>query len=1026
MKKSFTLTIKLIVFGLFFNLTTLAQQTITGVVKDEEGQTLPGATVSVKGTTRGGVTEYNGTFSIEVDKGETLVFSVIGFTKQEVVIENQSYLEISLVTDISLLDEVVVVGYGTQTKSNVSGAITSIDQEALAGRPVADFQSALQGQVAGLNITNSSGAPGGNTTVRIRGTGSITGGSSPLYVIDGNIIQTGVGGAGDPFATINASDIESISVLKDASAAALYGARGANGVIIITTKKGKSGAPQINFNTFVGFQEVTKKLDMLNGAQYQSVYNTVQDNAGRPRYSNLDTSETLPTATDWQDEIFQNGLIQNYDLSVRGGGQNTTYYASVNRYSEEGTVLGTGFDRTSIRVNTETNLKRFSFGNTLNVSRANYDKEYNANGRGPVAWALSNSPLVEVRDPNNLGGFNGPTDADGNNRVLNPVASQTLIDNESTVDRVFGNLYAEYEFFDGFSFRVNAGFDVTNYDNYIFEPLYDLGNGELPVGSSGEPQATETRGESLSGLLENTLNYRRTFGKHNLDLLAGYTVQHVENSRLSLVTSGQNVSPNFPITGGSNNVVSLGSSYVEKRTESYLGRIIYDYDAKYLATFNYRRDGSSVFTRDNFYDDFLSGSLGWVISNESFMEDATLISNLKLRGSYGFLGNDQIDNNATVSTLDINPRYVLGGANPQTVVVGVGPGSQVANPNLVWEKQEQLNLGLDFGLFEGKWNTSIDYYVKTSQDLLLNFPLPQTTGVSTIFINAGEVENRGIEITTSYNNQFGELDFFASFNIAFNDNEVTKLADGLEAIERFASNELSNQTKNRIQPGHSLFAFYGFVADGIYQSQEEIDNGPTPFPGNTAPGDIRYKDISGPDGVPDGIIDENDRTFIGDANQDITLGFSFNLGYRNFDFSAQFQGVYGVDIFSETKFFTQGYFLTNNMTTDVLNAWTPENNSNTHPRAIPADISNNDLVSSYYIEDGSYLRLKNLQVGYSIPVSSMDNFNVFKSARIYFAGQNLLTFTNYSGYDPEIGLNGIDRVGYPPSRRYTLGVQLGF
>jgi len=1012
---------RLLILALLLLLSVgLSAQTITGTVTDNGGMPLIGATVQEAGTTSGTVTDFDGKFSLTVSKANPSInVSYLGYLTKTMNATAGTPLTIILDEDSNTLDEVVVIGYGTQTKDNVSGALSTLSSEAIDGRPVASFQNALQGQLAGLQITSNSGAPGGASTVRIRGTGSITGGSQPLYVVDGVIIQTGVGIAGDPFATINPSDIASVTVLKDASAAAIYGARAANGVIIITTKRGKSGKPKISFNTYAGSQSVTNTLDLLNAEQYRTVRNTVAENSGESPITNLEPGTPLANDTDWQDAIFQSGRIQNYELSASGGAENFNYYTSIGHYDEEGTLLGTGLDRTTLRLNTDTRLGRFKFGNNLTVSRTKIDREYNGQGNSILAWTLLSPPTVGVRTPANIGGFQGATNADGDPRILNPVAAQTLIDRSGTANRILGNVFAEYEIINGLNFRVNLGADQSSFRNRTFVPFFDLGTGEAVVSLENGAEVAENLGENLSLLLENTLNFQRNISGHSIDLLAGYTVQNTQVSAINVRTVGQNISPGLPVLSGSAILPSPPGGFEEDvRTVSYIGRVMYDYDDRYLATFNFRRDGSSIFTRENYFDNFYSGSLGWVISNEAFMNDSK-ISTLKLRASYGFLGNDQINAGATLALLNSNARYILGSG--QGIAPSLAPGGLVANPNLVWEKQQQLNLGLDLGVLDDALTLSIDYFVKNSDDLLLNFPLPSATGFNNIFLNAAEVENSGFEFALNYGNQVGDFTYSFNANLALLDNEVIALTEGLETIDRNSTNEFT--ARNRIQPGQSLFAFFGYETDGIYQNQEEIDAGPTPL-GGTMPGDFRFKDTDG-----DGEITEMDRTFIGDANQDVTYGFGLSLGYKMIDFSLQFQGVSGNQVWNNTKYLTQSYFRVSNLSTDVLDAWTPTNPSNTQPRAVSPNIANNDIGSDFFVEDGSYLRLKNLQLGVTLPETVVGKVPALNRARVYFAAQNLLTLTNYSGYDPEIGGNGgfgFDNIGYPQSRRVTFGLQLGF
>ncbi len=998
----------------------LRAQSVSGTVFDVDGLPLTGATIQEVGTTNGTLTDIDGNFTLNVTTASPVIrVSYLGYLSQDIPLAGRDRLTLTLTEDRQTLDEVVVIGYGTQTKNNVSGALSTIGSEGIEGRPVASFQSALQGQIAGLQITSNSGAPGGASNVTIRGTGSITGGSSPLYVVDGVIIQTGSGIAGDPFATINPSDIASVTVLKDASAAAIYGARAANGVIIITTKRGKIGKPRISFNTYAGTQQVTNTLDLLNAEQYRTVRNTVAENSGEAPITNLQPGTALAADTDWQDAIYQSGVIQNYELNASGGSENFSYYASVGHYDEEGVIVGTGLQRTNLRINTDTRLGRFKFGNSLTVSRTQTELEYTGLGNSILAWTLLSPPTVPIFNPDNLGGFQGATNDDGDPRILNPLAAQTLVERGGTSNRILGNVFAEYELIDGLNFRVNAGADQSSFRNRTFAPFFDLGTGEAVVTLEEGAQVAENLGENISLLLETTLNFQRNFNGHSLDLLGGYTVQNTEVSGINLRTVGQNISPGLPVISGSAIMPSPAGGFEQGvRTVSYIGRLMYDYQDRYLATFNFRRDGSSIFTAENYFDNFYSGSVGWVVSNEAFLADGPF-STLKLRGSYGFLGNDQINASATLALLNSNARYILGAE--QGIAPSLAPGGLVANPNLVWEKQRQLNIGADLGFLDDRLAFSFDYFVKTSDDLLLSFPLPSATGFDNIFLNAAEVENRGVEMSVQYGGRVGEMRYNFNANLTLLDNEVIGLTEGLESIDRNGTNNFT--ARNRIQPGQSLFAFYGYQTDGIYQSQAEIDGGPTPL-GGTAPGDLRFVDVNN-----DGAITEDDRTFIGDANQDVQYGFGLQVGYKGIDFSLQFQGVSGNQVWNDTKYLTQSYFRVSNLSTEVLDAWSPTNPSNTQPRAVSPNIANNDIGSDFFVEDGAYLRLKNLQLGYTLSDNVVGGLAALSSARVYLAAQNLLTFTNYSGYDPEVGSSGgfgFDDVGYPQSRRVTLGIQLGF
>ncbi|ANQ52618.1 TonB-dependent receptor [Flammeovirga sp. MY04] len=1010
-KRLFYLLLLMLCWG-----TSHAQERmVSGVITDQNKQPLPGTNVVEKGTSNGTITNTDGEFSLLLTtENPVLVFTFIGFLEQEITVGQQDQFVVRLEEDVDVLDDVVVIGYGTQKKENVTGAITKVGKDAIEGRPVADFQSALQGQVAGLQITGTDGQPGANPSIRIRGTGTITGGSDPLYVIDGVILQDG-----DAFSTINPSDIESVNVLKDASAGAIYGARAANGVIIITTKRGKAGAkPQFNVNIFGGPKMITNKLDMLNAQEYQQVMNSVSDNSGLPRIPRLDGT-TLTTNTDWQDELFQTGYQQNYELSGSVSGKNGSIYASINHFDEKGTMINTGFTRTSMRINSDLTIKRFKFGNTISYTRSNYNLGY-IGDRGPTFWALAYSPAVEVYNEDNLGGYNGMGKEDGDYNFIQPVATQNLLQRNRIINRVIASVYGEVEILHGLNFKTNLAADISNSHHKMFMPEFELNDtGKPPYLFSLGAELDEERSERTMWLWENTLNYKKSFGKHNIGLLAGYTMQHSRRNTMGVAVYGENLSESMSILNGSYLIKSDPSSPLfDKNTLSYIGRAIYDYDGKYMATVNFRRDGSSVFTKENRFSNFMSGSVGWLISKESFMANGPF-DLLKVRASYGSLGNDQINDRATQPILDSKPRYVFNG---ESMVTAVAPDGQLFNNTLVWEKQVQTNIGIDGAVLKNKLSFTVDYFIKTSDDLLLDYALPHTTGHKNVYVNAGEVQNKGWEFTVNWGDKKGDFSYNIGANATFINNEVTRLAEGLPFITE-AKRAHFEFTRNRIEVGQSLYSIYGFKSDGIYQSQSEIDAGPTPYGSVvTAPGDIRYKDLNG-----DGKITDEDRTFIGDASQDITYGMNFNLGYKGIDFNLQLQGVYGNDVFNTTKFFTQSYHRNFNMSTDVLGAWTPENNSQTQPRAIAQELTNNDLISDWWVEKASYLRVKNIQLGYSLNERTLAKLGGLNRLRLYVAGQNLWTFTNFTGLDPEVPLNGILPDGpYPMSRSFIGGIQVGF
>lgn len=1013
-----------LVVGIIFSGYGQNDIRVTGKVVGADNEPLPGASVVEKGTQNGAQTDFDGLFELYVSDANALItVSYLGFLTQEIPLNNSTDLQVIMEEDQNKLDEVVVIAYGEQKAANVSGALSQVGDEAIEGQSVGDFQNALQGQVAGLTITSNSGAPGGQSAVVIRGAGSISGGNQPLYVIDGNIMNNFIGNQGpgftnpDPLSTISPGDIESITVLKDASASAIYGARAANGVILITTKRGKTGKARFDLDMYTGFQTAWNTLDLLNTQQYQQVMNSARDNAGAQRIPALDGT-TLTTYTDWQEEVLRSAPISNIQFRASGGGENTTYSASLGYFDQQGIIIETGMKRYNINLNTDSTLGKFHFGTSVNVSRTIYDKEKVGSARTALDWAIVSAPHVPVFDENNLGGYAGPGVEDGE-PTTNPVAIQNLVYNTNTVNRVLGSVFAEYEIIEGLKYKINGGFDMINFHDRRTVPEFELNQNQVPGFEQGS-EVGEYRGENNSFLLENTLNYKRSFGKHNLDAIIGYNIQKTHFADMRARVLGQFAGSGLPVLSGSRDISNVNGVISETKTNSFIGRIIYDYDEKYLATFNFRNDGSSKFVGDKQYDNFFAASVGWRISNEDFMKDS-FISDLKLRASYGALGNDAINANSARFTLNQNATYVIG--TNQDLAPGVGPAGSMQNSDLGWEKQTQLDIGLDFGLFDNRFSMTIDYFDKKSEDLLLTIPVPGHTGFGSITINAGEVTNKGWEFNANWRDYVGDnFTYSIGANLTTLKNEVTQLTEGLDFIETRAFGQLSSVQRVRIEAGHPLNSFYGYEVDGIFQSQAEVDAAPSQSD-LTGAGDLRYKDLDG-----NGVIDANDRTFIGDGIPDITYGINIGMGYKNWDFSALMQGVQGVDIWSETKFFTQSYARTNNQNTVVLNAWTPTNPSSTVPRALPQPLSDNDRVSDFFIEDGSYFRLKNVQLGYSFSQQLRDKMGGLSKFRLYFSGQNLLTITGYDdvGFDPEVGASGIDNVVYPQARTMTLGLQIGF
>lgn len=995
--------------SLFFINSVHAQDiTVQGKVADEVGEAIPGVTIMVKGTGNGTVTDMNGNYSLSgVDPDGTLVFTFIGYKSQDVPVNNRSTVDVELESDVKALEEVVVVGYGTQKKANVTGAVGSIKTENIANLTTGNASALLQGKVAGVRVESSGGAPGAGTNIIIRGTGTL-GGGEPLFVIDGNITGS--------MSSLNPNDIESIEVLKDAAAAAIYGNRAANGVVIITTKRGKSGETQVNLSTKFGMQAPTRTLDFLNARQYADYRNMVNDNDNQPRALPNDTEFDPSIDTDWQDLYLNPAPIQEYNLSLSGGNENATFFISGGYLNQDGIVVDSDFQRYNFRANSTFTKGRFKLEESLSVSRTvNNPNNYFGRERAEI-------PTIPVYDENNDGGFAGVKPAyHGLARGINWYGLGILNDNSYTTDGILGNISGAYEIIDGLTYKLNLGIDYSVYHAYNFTPTFFFSTSQEAFNDVADLNESVTRG--LSTLVENTLNYNKGFGKHNIDLLGGYTQQIFQSRNIGAQTT------DFPtndlrVIQAANVIVNAYGGLQENALQSVFGRINYDYDGRYLFSATVRRDGSSRFTQENRYGTFPSVSAGWRISEESFFPEG-IIYDLKVRGSYGELGAQNVGNYVTVSGLNIYTDYFFAG--------GVQPGvaqTVFANPNIVWETTKTSDLGADISFLQGKVFLTVDYFNKVSEDILTNLPIPVYGGVGrSIVKNAASIQNKGLEFSGTFNqaakgNGFG---YSVTANFSTIQNKVLALGEGVSPISGGGFTQESILA-TRTDVGYPLGSFYGHVVEGIYQSQEEID---ADGRRNTQPGDFKFKDLNG-----DGVIDNEDRTYLGSPIPDFTYGMIFNGTYRNFDLSLFWQGVHGNEIWNGRKF-SHIFDFGGNYITDVLDAWTPTNTNTTIPRATEIDPANNRRASSFYVEDGSYLRLRSMQLGYSLPSAVAERARLGR-ARIYLSGQNLLTFTKYTGYDPEIGMNsnpnmarglfgaGVDAEAYPQARSVFFGIDLSF
>ncbi len=1021
-------------------LTAPRATTVTGRVSDEKGEGLPGVNVLLKGTVTGTTTNADGNYSLGVpdaNAGGTLVFSFIGYLTQEVPIGNRTVIDVQMGSDVKSLGEVVVVGYGTQKKRDLTGAVASVNTGELRGVPLTSPDQALQGRLSGVVVTQNSGAPGAGASVRVRGLGTINN-SEPLYVIDGipviNNSSATEGGSGvntNVLATINPNDIATIDVLKDASAVAIYGARGANGVVIITTKRGQEGPPKVFFDAYYGSQSAWRKLDLLDSYGYAELSNEANGNAGLPPIARLADENVLAQNTDWQGELLRPAPIQNYSLSVSGGSARATYNVSGGFFDQQGIMVGTDFKRYSFRVNTDFTLsKRLKIGQSLSFTTSRNNRELGGS-RTMLEHAFKQAPTIPVYGPSAPGGFAGPTKDDGQD-AENPVGLMRLNVNRSDRRRLLGNVYADLSLVDGLTYRLNVGVDDIVGNTNTFTPTYQMGQLSSLRSSVSEFNATET-----SLLYEHTLTFSRSLGKHDLTVLAGYTEQ--SSNRRSFFGNGQATPSNdIGVLDATTLSKNTGGNRTEWGLRSLLGRVNYSFAGKYLLTVNVRRDGSSRFAPGNRWGTFPSASLGWRLSEETFLQNLPFLTDLKVRASYGQVGNQEIGDYQYDATLINSANYLFGGA----LVTGVTPTSMPAL-DIKWETSLQKNIGLDFGLFNNRIAGTVDYFVNETRDMLVRVPVSRITGISTDpFVNAGSVRNSGLELALSYRKTEGNFQYSVGGNLTTIRNEVTSLGGGRPIGGGTFPRSGGGASLTRTEVGQPMGYFYGYVTDGIFQSVDEINaynemdgNAATKYQDKAAPGDVIFRDLDG-----NGVINSLDRTRIGNPFPKLTYGVSGNASYRGFDLTLLLQGVHGNDIYNGIRYWTEGMVNNFNNGTETLNRWrsAEEPGNGKVPRAVNGDPNQNRRESDRFIEKGSFLRVKNLSIGYSLPAGLLQRVahNSLSTVRLYATGQNLLTFTRYTGFDPEIGtfsqpgsanLNlGVDYGNYPQARTVLLGVQVGF
>ena len=1037
------------------------QITLKGVILDEMGAPLPGASVFEKGTSNGVNTDFEGSFTLSVSSSDAvIVVSYLGFDKVEILAANfDDNTNITLVESSSALDEIVVTGYGRQVKRNITGAVSSISLKQIEDLPLATFENAIQGQIAGVQVTEASGEPGAGATVRVRGVGSISAGNEPLYVIDGFPVSknVGLGIQGDnfrrrssfrppsqnPLANLNPNDIESIQVLKDASTASIYGSRGSNGVIIITTKRGKKGgAPSFSYNSFFGSQSVANKLDLMNSAELIDYNRDATNNAylqRNPGASATDPNSVRTNAAwrlaedvlspsgvdvDWQDVVFRSAMVQTHNLSVSGGSDNSSYYISGNFFDQDGIIEKSNFKRYSLRVNLEVDLnERTRIGLNLAPSYVVSDKvpagsPYFARPPGIVYSGIVHAPFIEPYNPdgsiNQLNNQSYVLTPEGQTTSFtsasNPLAIIEAVDDQLNQNRTFGNIFAEYDLMDNLTFKSYFGVDINNYKRNFYRASSLL----YRTSKTGETFGQTASSESLSWVAEQTLNYSKEIGSHTIDALVGYTAQ---KEKIDISSAVADTFPDDLVKTISGGQIASGSAVQEEWSlVSLLAKVNYSYEDRFLATASLRSDTSSRFGRGNKTGVFSSFSAGYRMSEDI---NADWLSDLKLRASWGETGNFLIPNYASIGLLS-SYNTTFDGA----LTNGIAP-STISNQDLSWEKTTSFDIGLDFGFLDDRIYGSLEYFKSTTTDLLLAVQIPSALGFTNALTNIGEVVNKGFEISVTSRNLTGALNWTTDFNFSTIDNEVTKLGPSGDPI--LSKGGAGNRHITKI--GEPIGSYYGYQTDGIYQNQAEIDNsGIVDQIATPLPGDFKWVDVNN-----DGFINSADRTTIGNYLPDFTYGINNRFEYNNFEFSFLLQGVEGNEVLNLTRRHMGNGEANYNSYSEWNNRWRSEAEPGNGliPRANRQTGNSNNRPSNYQVEDASYLRLRNVTLAYTFPENSLNG--KLDRLRLYLSGTNLFTKTDYLGFNPEVNnqddntnVQGEDYGAYPLSSVITFGINAKF
>ena len=896
------------------------------------------------------------------------------------------------------IEEVVVIGYGKAKAKDLTGSVSVINLNKTGNQPVADIGQAIQGRASGVTVINS-GEPGSNVTFRIRGTGTIQN-NNPLIVVDGMPLNGGLN-------QINMSDVESINILKDASSTAIYGSRGANGVVMITTKRGAKGGI-LNFDTFTGIQSVSNMIKVLDASQYAQLNNEMLANGGLTPNPEFANPSSLGAGTNWLGALFNPSILSSYSLSYGDRSEKSNLYVSTSYFNQKGVVLNTNYDRYIVQINGDTKLKSFlKIGNSVKLQH-----DIKKNGSYDIKGTILSLPTRPIYDAN--GNWAGP----GSNPLLygdidNPIGKATIVENSTKGYNIQGNIYAEAEIIKDLKFKSLGGIETNIWYNRTWSPKYSWG-----VKSQENSYLFEGSNRSITLLWDNTLTYDKTIGKHHINAVVGSSAQNNKYNYLSASVQKFASDNTQQIDNGILQPVQHGNAS-EWAIMSYLGRVNYNFANKYYVTATIRRDGSSRFGMDNRWGWFPSAALAWRISNENFLKNSNVINNLKLRLGYGITGNQEIGNYSFSSSYNTY-LYNFNNSYVSAVLPTVLP-----NPNVKWEGQEQYNAGFDLDLFNNRISLIVDGYVKNTNDMLVPMSVPVTSGYSDVYvpsINAGKIQNKGFEVTLSTKNIIkNDFKWSSDAVFSYNKNNVESINSDTPIITASGG---FNSAIGLIKAGYPVNVFYGYITDGIFQNQDEVDRHAVQMPGSnsatsTAPGDIRFKDLNN-----DGVVNDKDRTIIGNPNPKFTFSLNNTFSYKNFDLTIFLQGSYGNDIFNANRMYTEAMSIIQNQSSAVLGRWTGEGTSNNIPRAIYGDPNQNSRVSDRYIEDGSYLKIKNINLSYTLPKAVFgQNFN---SVKIFVSAQNLVTWTKYSGFDPEVPVNGIDNGTYPITRTVSLGLNIGF